>query len=279
MKYAYNPGCTLLSTGKAYDISLRTVCQSLSIELVDFDNGCCGTSLMAAATPYGSTLLCSMNMIKAKEKDLAMVLPCSGCYKNHKLAARQIKSDKVKEVASKIGAPIPEVIPDLLSTLDILSKSEVLEQIETLSANKLSPLKVACYYGCQLSKPRFISQFDNPEHPDTMDTILQKTGAETVKWGYKTECCGSNLTLSRSDIVESRVNEIMENARQFEAHMIVTCCPICQHNLEQRATENPLPVLYFTELLALALGSENAVTALKYHLRSPIPALKNAGIV
>lgn len=279
MRYAYNPGCTLASTGKAYDISLRTVCGTLGIELVDFENGCCGTSLMAGATPYGSTLLCAMNMIKAEEQDLPMVLPCPGCFKHHNIAAREIKTEKVREVASKIGASLPSATPDLLSTLDILSRAEVLEQIETLSAAKLAPLKIACYYGCQLSKPRFISKFDDPVHPDTMDKILQKTGAQTVNWGYKTECCGSNLTLSRPDIVESRVNDLMKNATEFEADLIVTCCPVCQHNLEQRSTAHILPVLYFTELLALALGSEKAETALKHHLRSPIPALKNAGIV
>ena len=128
-------------------------------------------------------------------------------------------------------------------------------------------------------RPKEITHFDNPEHPRSLDELMEALGAQVLQWSYKTECCGGSLSLTRDDIVTDLVEQIMDMAREAGAQAVVTLCPLCLENLEIRQTGQPMPVLYFTELMGLALGVEESRSWLKKHLNDPMPLLKSLNLL
>ena len=126
----------------------------------------------------------------------------------------------------------------------------------------LAGLKVACYYGCLLVRPPKVMAFDDPEAPTSMDRVLRAVGAETVDWPGKTECCGANLSLGRTEVVLGLVDKLLAQAERAGAEVIAVACPLCQANLDVRQGDvnnrlgrrYRLPALYFTQLVGLALG-------------------------
>jgi heterodisulfide reductase subunit B len=141
-------------------------------------------------------------------------------------------------------------------------------------------LRVVPYYGCLLVRPPEITQFDDPDDPQVMASLLRAAGAEVMAWSHATDCCGGSLSLSRSDVVESLVGRLAERAREAGAQALVTACPLCQVNLEMRQTgENKVPAFYFTELLGLAFGLPDTSKWWGKHLIDPRPLLRDLGLV
>ena len=138
------------------------------------------------------------------------------------------------------------------------------------------------YYGCCLVRPPEITQFGDPENPRLMDDLMKALGAEVLDWSYKVECCGGDLALSRADIVTKLVGDICKAATEAGAAAIVTACPLCQANLDVRQPgSEKVPILYFSELLGLALGAEQRLVKswLKRHLVSPKDLLKSQNLM
>ena len=138
-------------------------------------------------------------------------------------------------------------------------------------------MKLAAYYGCLITRPKAVVQFDDPEQPVSLDRLLQTLGAETVNWSHKAECCGGGFAASETDIVVDLGGQVLEAARQAGAQAIVVACPMCQANLDtrQRAIEADrgiaynLPIIYFTQLLGLGLGFSAKEMGLNRLLTSP----------
>jgi heterodisulfide reductase subunit B len=146
----------------------------------------------------------------------------------------------------------------------------------------LTGLKVACYYGCLLVRPRDILDFDDEENPQIMDHLIEALGAQSIDWGFKTECCGASLPLTRKDIVLTLSHRILYQAKQLGADCLAVACPMCHSNLDttQREIEAKykdgvgLPILYFTQLVGLAMGFSPKQLLLNKHLTDPLPMLK-----
>ncbi len=141
---------------------------------------------------------------------------------------------------------------------------------------------MACYYGCLLMRPPKVVAFDDPENPRVMDEVLAAAGAECVEWPYKTECCGASLSLARADVVCKLANDILREARDAGAHVIAVACPLCHTNLDLRQADvarqygvrYEMPVLFFTQLLGLALGVPEKGLGLNRLIVSPKPVLE-----
>jgi heterodisulfide reductase subunit B len=163
---------------------------------------------------------------------------------------------------------------EVLHPLEAFSQDEVLEKIKAGVAKDISKLKVVSYYGCLLLRPPKMTQFkDNFEYPVTMDKILMAAGIKTLDWSYKTECCGGSLSITRPDIVCELSDRIFQNAKEVGADMISVPCTFCHLNLDARQEEiekrfekeYKIPILYFTQLLALALGVPQSELMLDKH--------------
>jgi heterodisulfide reductase subunit B len=140
---------------------------------------------------------------------------------------------------------------------------------------------LAAYYGCYLVRPPEVTEFDNTEQPVILDNLLAALGAEPVEYTHKVECCGGGLLLGRVDIVKKLVNDICQSALEAGAAGIVTACPLCMANLDTRQPKTKVPIIHFSELLAIALGAKPGEYNkwLAKHINNPLPVLQENGII
>ncbi len=261
-KYAYYPGCSLHSTGSEYDISFRAVCDKLGIEIEEVKGWvCCGTSPAHCTSRLLSLALPFENLCKAKEMGMTdVVAPCAACFARLRTAIYEAAEDP--EMAGQISEVLESELP---KSMNILSPLEIFcneANIGGAVTRQMPELKVVCYYGCLLTRPSKVMQFDECEYPMSMDELLRSMGITTLDWSYKTECCGGALAMSRTDVVIKLTHDILEEAKAVGADAIAVGCPLCHVNLDTRQEEVEqeygakygMPIFYFTQLMALALG-------------------------
>lgn len=263
MRIGYYPGCSLTSSAREYDESVRAVCEVLDLTLVEIpDWNCCGASSAHVASEELALGLRARNLALAEAAGLDEILaPCAACFS--RLAAASVEladqPEKCQAVSEVIGMPYS-------GGVKVLNMLAVLERFKDQIAAKTEQSfrhKVACYYGCLLVRPAKVAQFDRVEDPQSMDQIMAAAGAKPVRWSSKTECCGTGLsTITRTELVANLSGRIVADATKREAVAIVTACPMCQTNLDMRRPEinqklqeeHRIPVLYVTQALGLAMG-------------------------
>lgn len=282
MKLSYFPGCSLGSTAKEYDKSARAACQALDVELVELkDWVCCGATSAHSTNHMLSIALPSRNVALAQEAGMDLAIPCSACYSRVKKADHILRHDGElrKEIEGIVDFKYNRKI-NVVSLLEALVSLVGVEAIAKKVQKPLKGLRVVCFYGCLLVRPPEVTCFDNTENPMSMDNIVKALGAEAIQWSYKTDCCGANLGLTSTKVVQGMVNRLIEAAKEVEAMAIVTACPLCQSNLEMRRQERgtELPTFYFTELIGLALGLPDAKKWFNLHLINPNPLLQSLSL-
>lgn len=282
MKVSYYPGCSLHGTAKEYDQSVRAVSRALGIELKEVDDwSCCGATSAHSTNFKLSIALPARNLVAAEKDALDVMVPCAACFNRFKTAEHHLKADQQLkgEVEEIIGGKYQGGIA-VRNPLDIIFKDIGLDALEGKVKKPLMGLKPVSYYGCLLLRPPEVCEFDDYENPVIVDKILGTLGADVRSWSYKTDCCGGSLTISRTDIVAKMVSKIMSMAREAGANCVVTACPVCMANLDMRAGDNVrLPVFYFTELIALALGLQGPDAWFKLHHVDPRPLMKSLTLI
>lgn len=266
MSVAFYPGCSLHGTGNDYAQSAHAVCQRLGLDLTELEGWtCCGSTPAHNTSALLSVALSAQNLRLASDQQRdSLVVACAACFNRLRSARHEMAHDEVLRgrVEHVLEAPAPlDVRVDHL--LELLLDTYGLDALAARVRRPLTGLKVACYYGCLLVRPPEVMAFDDAEHPTSMDRVLAACGAETVDWPGKTECCGANLSLSRSDIVVSLVDRLLDQAKRAGADVVAVACPLCQANLDVRQTDvtaqtghrYDLPAVYFTQLVGLALGA------------------------
>ncbi len=283
MKYAYYPGCSLESTAKVYDLSVRAVCSNLGIELAELpDWSCCGASSGHSTNRWLAHALAGRNLALAERVGLDIAVACPACYLRLRTTYKEMKDDSQQrdELVKLIDMPY-EARYYTRHLLDIIYNDISPEKLKKRLAKHLGGLKLACYYGCYLVRPPEVVGFDDPENPKSMDMLLDALGAEVRDWSGKVDCCGGSLSLSKREIALQLVAEITEVARKAGAQAIVTACSLCHSNLETRQAtdgQDRLPIFYFTELIGLAIGIDEAKSWLKKHMISPLSLLASHGL-
>ncbi len=231
-----------------------------------------------------SIVLPCKNLILAEEMGLdTVVAPCAACFNRLKIAKQEVAEDSKlnKEVQEVLGKPSAGKI-EVKHPLQVIIEDVGLEKVEEMARRKLQGLKVASYYGCLLVRPPSVINFDDPEDPQSMDNLVSALGGEALPWAFKTECCGASFSLSETDIVFELSGEILNEALEAGAECILVACPLCQSNLDlrqkgiekRRGKKFNLPILYFTELLGLALGMSMRQLGLSRHIVNPSKLLQ-----
>jgi heterodisulfide reductase subunit B len=283
VKVSYYPGCSLHSTGLEYDESTQEVCKILGIELEELsDWNCCGAGSAHCTDEVLSIELPVRNLVKAEEAGLDLVIPCAACFNRFKVAEKHIREGKEPVIDTPYKGKVP-----IKHLLNFLSEEEKLKLIKEKIEKPLNGLKVACYYGCLITRPPEITDAKHHENPQVMDDLLSLLGAEACSWSYKTDCCGGSLMLSRPDIVAQLSGKLIQMAEEAGANCIATACPLCQANLDTKQgmiskdleREVHFPTFYFTELLGLALGYEKADKWFRRHVIDPRDLLKSHGLL
>lgn len=289
MKYAFFPGCSLESTAWDFDRSTRAACRGLGIELEEIpDWVCCGSTPAHASSGSLAVALPVLNIQKARAMNQPVLTACASCYArlrtaNHKLANSTAERDRAARVTGQAydgSWPVYHV-------LDVLVNQFGTEKIRANVKQPLAGLKVACYYGCLLTRPPEIVAFDNAENPSAMEELMRALGAEPVSWPYRTECCGASLSMTQPAVVCRLGHRLVSMAREAGAECIAVACPLCQVNLDLRQSDASkahgalaeTPVLYITQLLGLALGLSGDELGLSALSVSADTLLKTAGSV
>jgi len=279
----YYPGCSLSGTAAEYDHSLRAAFGKMGIELQEVpDWVCCGASSAHAVDHQAAFVLAADTLIKARRGGIERVLaPCAMCYQRLATAAHEMAADLqlARRTAEALGES-PDLHPEKvrpLSLLDVLAEWSD-EDLKTAAVKPLKGLKVACYYGCLLLRPPKVTGAADAEAPRTMERIVGAIGAQPVRWSMATECCGASFAISRKSVVLRQCRRIYQAARSAGADLICLACPMCHSNLDLRQAEfargeEPLPVLYLTQLLGLALGLSGEALGLAGHFVPVAPAL------
>jgi heterodisulfide reductase subunit B len=273
MKLAYYPGCVSRSTGKEMDLSTRTVCAALGIELEELpDWSCCGATHVP--NEFVSIGLAARNIIQA---DLPIMTACSICYSNLRNAVQRLE---VPEVRSKVNAVLTKRYEgaQIRHVLDVIL--EVLQKNDERLVVPLKDLKVAPYYGCLLTRP--VGGLDSPEFPTIMEKFIKTLKAESVNFGLKTFCCGGPIFMPQEKAAADIVYRILKDARKADAEVVVTVCPLChlmldarQKTLEARHDEKiGIPVLYVTQLVGIALGLGPEELGLNMNSVSPMAMIE-----
>ena len=277
-KVAYYPGCALEGTGHAYNRSTKALGKALGLELEEVKNwNCCGAMEVKNIDPKLQTYLSSRVMsIAANEMGADTVMaPCNGCYHNLKKAEYDLEHDDesvavVDRLSQKAGHETYQAGQvETIHALDWIKDGIGEEGLKARVKNSLSGLKIANYYGCMYTRPRHIfpekdqgEGSESTSKPHFMDDLLAAAGAQNVDFPLKTACCGGAHTLSDSDTSTKLVLNILQAAEASGADVIATECPTCHSGLEMHqiraekvlGKKTSVKILYFTQLLGLALG-------------------------
>jgi len=295
-RYAFYPGCTLHSTGVEFGRSTEAVGEVLGIELVEIpDWNCCGASSAHSMDHTLFLALPARNLAQAQQVGLTdLAIPCAACYSRLAAADLALREDGAfrAQMEETLGFRYEgRVRPRNL--LDIVANDFDTEELTAKVSRPLKGLKVVSYYGCLLVRPpQYTLRWDDPEHPQAMDRVLALLGAEPVAWSYGVDCCGGSLTLNRSDVTVHLVDKLVAAAREAGADAMATACPMCMANVDgrqlfrggspiprkPRPESEPMPIFYFTELMAMAYGRPWG-KVLGKHMVDPRPLLKRLGLV
>ncbi len=233
---------------------------ALGIELEEIpDWQCCGAVFPLYEDEAVSLLSPVRTLAKAGGEPLVSL--CSACH--HILKRAQEVMQRNHEVRGKVTDFLDlEYTGEgrVLHFLEVLRDDLSFERLAELVKKPLKGRKVMPYYGCLLLRPSKVMAFDDPENPSIIEDFLKALGAEVVKTPYRTECCGAYLSVTRQEVAEDTAGKIVDSARKGGADTIITACPLCRYNLESSRPEagEKVSVLYFSELLAEALGLNDA---------------------
>jgi len=282
--YSYYPGCSLTSTNRAYDISTRNVSRVLGLEMIELEDwNCCGATAYTAIREIRSFVLSARNLALAEKEKRDLVTVCAGCYltlhKTNKYFAEDGKLRQQIREALQAGGEDYTGSLRVRHFLDVVVNDLGEEVIKQHVVRSFEGLKVAPYYGCQITRP--FGDIDDPDFPTCMDRLMEWIGAEPLDFGMMTKCCGGMLMYTRPEIGLELAGRILSEAKKIGADCIATACPLCQINLEgyqkkaahRLKADCDIPVLYFTQLLGITLGLEPDQLALGDNLTSSEPVL------
>ena len=263
--YGYYPGCSAESLGASYHISAIETMRALGGELRELENwSCCGTSTYFHVDELLAHALVARNLAIAERSGLDFVATCSGCYKNAFFTNKQLHNDP--DLAEHLNFALAADDLHLDGTvkvrhiMDVFLEDFGLDEIRRHVTRPLEGVRVAPYYGCQLVRPR--KEDEDVEWPMGFEGLIEAIGATPVDYAAKMRCCGSSLMISNRDAALDMVHYLVQDAVARETDVIATICPLCQINVEvyqkqantEYGTDYEVPVVYFTQLMGLAMG-------------------------
>lgn len=264
-EYAYFGGCSLEGTAVEYDMSMKQVLKELGVSLREPEDwSCCGSTPAHTVDDVFAAALAARNLaIIEKMGTSTVTLPCPSCLTVFKRAHLGMTGDPAfkRDVNALLDEPYNGgVVPK--STLQVMYEDIGLEAIAAKVTHALPDIVAAPYYGCILTRPPEIAQFDDPENPVSMDKILAAVGIKVADFAFKLECCGAAFGVPKREMVNRLTARVLSMALDAGANCIVVACPLCQQNLDLRqsqvnstmGTSFNIPIIYFSQLVGLTYG-------------------------
>jgi heterodisulfide reductase subunit B len=262
MKVSYFPGCTLKNKAKDLDEYARKCAEALGITLEEIEEWqCCGGVFTSSKDEIATKLSSVRILSSASKKGQDLVTVCSACHNVVKQTNAVMSNDA--EFASKVNRYTAEEPYNgetkVYHYLEMLRDVVGFDKIKEAVKNPLTGKKIGAYYGCLLLRPSGVMAMDDPENPTIIENFIKAIGAEPVIYAQRNECCGGYVTMESPDQAKKQSNAVASNAKAQGAEMIITACPLCLYNLKKSGCD--IPVVYFTEILAEALGIKEDTNA------------------
>lgn len=292
MRLSYFPGCTLKNYGKNFEDAALCALKRLEVEVEELKRwNCCGTVFSLSSDDLIHHVAPVRNLIRSKElgTDKLMTM-CAMCFNTLKRSNERVRNnqedlDIINDLMYREEIKYEGDV-EVVHLLEVLKNDITFEKIAPRVQKPLQNLKVANYYGCYLVRPADIG-FDDPENPTILEDLSTVLGATPIDFPYKVECCGAYQTVDKPEVVADRTNQILTSARSRGADLVAVSCPLCAFNLDHRQKETlalypefkSIPVVYFTQLLAIALGCPEESLRLDLHYIDPKPVLREKGFM
>jgi heterodisulfide reductase subunit B len=276
--YSYFPGCSSSDgSAKAYGQSAQAVAKAMDVELIEIEDwNCCGATPTAAVDQLASLCLSARDLALAEKMGFDLVTPCSSCYVM--LNRTNSHLEEYPQVKAKVDAALAAGGLEYHGTvrvrhlLDIFINDVGYDAIASKVKTSLGGLKVAAYYGCQIVRPK--ASFDHPEFPQSLDKLVASLGGEPVPFPLKSRCCGGSLIIPEEALALDMIRNLLDSALSNGAECLVTVCPLCQTNVDayqsrvnkKFKTNFNLPILFFTQLIGVALGLDGKDLGLKTNI-------------
>jgi heterodisulfide reductase subunit B len=268
VKYAYYPGCSLECSSAAYDISVRAVSELLGIKLLEIDDwNCCGATEYFSQDELTASAVIARNLALVQPGLEQVVAPCAACYLNLRKTDRLMgehaeMNSRINECLAAGGLSYKPGRVKVRHILDVIVTDIGEAAVRDKVVKPLAGVRIAPYYGCQVVRPT--DGFDNPEYPMKLDELMTWLGAEVVDYPVKAHCCGGHMTQISEPQAFELIRRLLQSAADYKADMILCMCPMCQLNLDAYqsrvnshfGTNFKLPILFFTQMLGVALGIE-----------------------
>ena len=279
MKYSYYPGCAQHGTAVDYRMSVKAVFSRLDIELEEIKNwNCCGALHVDDRTTR--VALSARTLAAAKGLDIAT--PCNLCYSNLMRANTALVDGVLKNMVNEALVAKYDGNTKPKHLLEVVARDLGFTKLAQKVTNPLK-IKAVPYYGCLLTRPE--NKFDSPENPKSLDNLIAALGAEPVRYYYKTKCCGGPILITDEGLALDLARDLLVMAKDTGADCIVVTCPMCHLQLDakQKAVESrfnikiDMPIIYFTQLIGLAMGISPEELGLDKHLVSTDKLIAKAG--
>jgi len=264
MNLAYYPGCALHGSSNDYEQSLRACLEPLDVQLKEIDDWiCCGATAAHSLNQKLAVALPARNLALAENQGFReMLAPCPMCSMQLLKARKAVAQDEaLRRSMSEIVELEVRGETRVLNLIQLFEKIG-LDRLKAAVKSPLSSMCAACYYGCLLTRPPEVVEFDDFEQPRSMEKILEALGGKTVDWNYRTECCGAGMTMASEQTVLDLSHKILSNAQAHGANCLVVACPMCHVNLDMKqanierhyGVRHAMPVYYLSDVVGLALG-------------------------
>ena len=262
MNIGYYPGCALHGSSNDYEQSLRACLGALDVQLQEVKDWiCCGATAAHSLNHKLSLALPARNLALAeRDGHKELFAPCPLCSMQLLKVQKAIAGNGLRGELAQI------VEADLRGDGRVLNLIQIfqnigLDRLKAAVKTPLTEITAACYYGCLLTRPPDVAHFDDFEKPTSMEAVVAATGAKTVEWSYKTECCGAGMTMANEDTVLDLAYKILSNAAAHGANCLVVACPMCHVNLDMKqeavnrryGKKLGMVVYYLSDLVGLAM--------------------------
>ena len=279
MKYAYYPGCAAEATIKEADKATRAVAKHVGIELVDFPNmSCCGAGVLHEERPNLSLAINARNFAIAEKSGLDLLTICNTCLLEMLKAKKELNENP--ELKERINKKLAEFGLEYQGNVKIkhllwvLIEDLGLDNLSKFVQRKLTGIKIAPFYGCHILRPEEILGFEDARDPDSLERVIELTGATPVKYDERTDCCGFHVMLVNKKATTGMVKTCLVGASNGGADLVVTPCTLCQLTLDsyqymadkEAGKQLKLPIIHLPQLIGLALGIESNTLGFNKHM-------------
>ena len=274
MKFALFHGCNIPARLEQYADATAAVCAQLGIELVEMTQFCCCGYPVRNTDHRAYILSAAKNLAVAERSGLDMLVMCKCCYGSLKKAEHFLNQDPdlkadINQMLAKENLEYKNQI-QVKHLLSVLYHDVGLDRLKDTILKTYSGLQVAVSYGCHALRPSTVTGFDDPVSPKIFDELVEATGAFSVEWTRKLDCCGAPLTGINDQLSMDIARKKILSAREAGAQFICTACPYTHLQLDggqmrMKADSDdgePLAPILYPQLLGLCMGVDQKILGL-----------------